>query len=260
MSIAARCPRRRRQARPTDVRARLAPLLAPDPARAAELRRRAAHAVDIWPHLSLISCWADGPARAAAAVLARRCDGIAIQPKGLLATEAVVTIPFDGRHPLAICSHFFEFVEPDGRVRLAHELQRGMEYTLLLTTGGGLYRYKLCDRVLVDDFVHDTPSLRFLGRDDRVSDLFGEKLSDGFVAGVLDQLFTGAPPRFAMLAPDRTAAGIAYTLFVASDGPLEPDLARPARTRAAAESSVRVVRGPWPARSGPRRARRTPAP
>jgi len=209
----------------TEVHARLAPLLAPDPARAAELRKAGDHALDIWPHLSLISCWADGPARAPAAVLARRCEGIALQPKGLLATEAVVTIPFDGRHPLAIHSHFFEFVEPDGRVKLAHELQRGMEYTLLLTTGGGLYRYKLCDRVLVDDFVHRTPSLRFLGRDDRVSDLFGEKLSDGFVAGVLEQLFTAAPPRFAMLAPDRNAAGIAYTLFVASDGPTEPDLA-----------------------------------
>ena len=93
-----------------------------------------------------------------------------------------MTIPFDGRHPLAIRSHFFEFVESNGSVKLAHELQRGMEYTLLLTTGGGLYRYKLCDRVIVDDFVHETPSLRFLGKDDRVSDLFGEKLSDGFVA------------------------------------------------------------------------------
>jgi hypothetical protein len=208
-----------------DVHARLAPLLAPDPARAAELRNAGTHPVEIWPHLSLISCWADGPAHASAALLAQRCEGIALQPKGLLATEAVVTIPFDGRHPLALRSHFFEFVEPDGRVMLAHDLQRGMEYTLLLTTGGGLYRYKLCDRVMVDDFVHDTPSLRFLGRNDRVSDLFGEKLSDGFVARALEQLFTGAPPRFAMLAPDRCAAGIAYTLFVASDGPTEPDLA-----------------------------------
>ena len=208
-----------------EVRACLAPMLAPNPARAAELRKAGGQAIDIWPRLSLISCWADGPARAPAALLARRCEGIPLQPKGLLATEAVVTIPFDGRHPLAIRSHFFEFVEPNGQVRLAHELQRGMEYTLLLTTGGGLYRYRLCDRVSVDDFVHRTPSLRFLGREDRVSDLFGEKLSDGFVAGVLAQLFTGAPPRFALLAPDRTAGGIAYTLFVACDGPVEPDLA-----------------------------------
>jgi hypothetical protein len=208
-----------------EVRARLAPLLTPRRARAAELRRAGTHSVDIWPRLSLISCWADGPSRAPAALLARRCEGVPVQPKGLLATEAVVTIPFEGRHPLAIRSHFFEFVGSDGRVNLAHELQRGMEYTLLLTTGGGLYRYKLDDRVLVDDFVQHTPSLRFIGRDDRVSDLFGEKLSDGFVIRVLDELFPGAPPRFAMLAPDRAPGGrTCYTLFVASDGPIDLDL------------------------------------
>jgi len=211
---------------PPEVHAALTPLLPANPARAADLRRAGTHAIHTWPRLSLISCWADGPAQAAAALLARRCEGIAIQPKGLLATEAVVTIPFGGAHPLAIRSHFFEFVETHGRVRLAHELERGMEYTLLLTTGGGLYRYRLGDRVLVDDFVHNTPSLRFLGRDDRISDLFGEKLSDGFVAGVLEQLSAGARPRFALLAPDRTAAGTSYTLFVASDEPLKPDLAR----------------------------------
>jgi hypothetical protein len=207
------------------VRARLASLLAPAPARAAQLRRAGRHALEIWPHLSLISCWSDGPARPPAASLARRCSGIAIQPKGLLATEAVVTIPFDGRHPLAIRSHFFEFVETGGRLTLAHEVRRGAEYTLLLTTGGGLYRYRLRDRVVVDDFVHDTPSLRFLGRDDRVSDLFGEKLSDGFAGCVLEQLFPGAPPQFALLAPDRTLDGVAYTLFVAGDGVVAPDLA-----------------------------------
>ena len=54
-----------------------------------------------------------------------------------------------------------------------------------------MYRYRLGYRVLVDDFVYRTPSVQFVGRDDKVSDLFGEKLSDGFVAGVIDQLFEG---------------------------------------------------------------------
>ena len=135
-----------------------------------------------------------------------------------------MTVPFEGGHPLAVQSHFLEFIDPDGRVRLAHELERGQEYTPLLTTGGGLYRYRLGDRVLVDDFVHRTPSLRFVGRDDKVSDLFGEKLSDGFVAGVIDQLFDGNRPRFAVLAPVRAVTGTAYTLFVESDEPQQPAL------------------------------------
>ena len=225
-----------------DVHARLAALLTPSPARAEELRTAGARAAEVWPYLTLISCWADGPAQTAAALLARRCEGIALQPKGLLATEAVVTIPFDGCHPLAVRSHFFEFVEPDGGVKLAHELQRGMEYTLLLTTSGGLYRYMLRDRVVVDDFVHETPSLRFLGKDDRVSDLFGEKLSDGFVARVLQQLFTGPPPRFAILAPDRSPAGTTYTLFVESDGSTEPIFPPGSSARC---GSTRSTHGAW---------------
>lgn len=209
----------------SEDRARLAPYLRPVPARAAELRSAGHRVRDVWPRLSLISCWADGPSAGATALLGRRCDGIDIQAKGLLATEAVVTIPFAGRHPLALRSHFFEFVDSAGGVRLAHQLERGIEYTVLVTTGGGLYRYHSGDRVIVDGWVRDTPSLQFIGKDDRVSDLFGEKLSDGFVARVLADLFGGAVPRFALLAPDRGPAGVAYTLFVSRDGSVTPDLA-----------------------------------
>jgi hypothetical protein len=188
-----------------------------DTARAGELRAVAANDIaGIWPKLRLISCWGDGPARSYASELAARVPGIPVQPKGLLATEGVVTIPFAGRHPVAIRSHFFEFLTPAGRPMLTHQLEPGVEYSVVLTTGGGLYRYHLADRVTVNGFVDRTPSLAFVGKDDRISDLFGEKLSDGFVATVLDKLF--APPlrrpRFAMLAPDETPSGVCYTLFV----------------------------------------------
>jgi hypothetical protein len=187
----------------------------PDARRAAILQANTSHNLPtIWPKLSLISCWGDGPACGPAEQLARRIRGPAIQPKGLLATEGVVTIPFAGCHPVAIRSHFFEFVEPGGAVRLAHELECGMEYTIVVTTGGGLYRYSLADRVRVDEIIDKTPSLRFIGKDDRVSDWFGEKLSEAFVAGVLESLFDAPRPRFAMVAPERTASGMAYTLYV----------------------------------------------
>ena len=150
---------------------------------------------------------------------------VRLQPKGLVATEGIVTIPFQGLHPLAVRSHVFEFLDEQGRARLAPELHLGSEYSVVVTTGGGLYRYRLGDRVVVDGWVEQTPSLRFLGRDDRVSDRFGEKLSDGFVAGVLRRLFEGeAAPRFAMLAPEKDSAGFAYTLFMDCDC-VAPDLA-----------------------------------
>lgn len=208
-----------------DVAAALLPFVRRDRRRADELRSAGTRPGELWPHLSLISCWADGPSAAAALQLARRCEGIPVQSKGLLATEGVVTIPFGGGHPIAIRSHFFEFVGPSGRIQLAHELQRGIEYSVLLTTGGGLYRYKLGDRVRVNGFVCNTPSLQFVGKDDRVSDLFGEKLSDGFVAGVLERLFPAAKPQFALLAPSSADTKTAYTLFVSAEIPAHTDLA-----------------------------------
>lgn len=209
----------------TEILAAVRPFLRPNQRRARELRNVGGHPRQVWPHLSLISCWGDGPSTAAATQLANRCGGITVQPKGLLASEGVVTIPFEGRHPIAVRSHFFEFLDASGEPRLAHELRPGLEYSVLLTTGGGLYRYRLGDRVRVDDFVYNTPSLRFIGRDDRVSDLAGEKLSDGFVSGVLERLFAGVRPQFALLAPDRTETRFGYALFVSSDAAVSPDLA-----------------------------------
>ena len=196
------------------VLVRLARTLTPRPHIAKELRRGAADDIrGLWPHLQSVSCWADGASAGPAASLARRLGAVTVAPKGLLATEGIVTIPFGGRHPLAVTSHFLEFATDDGRVHDAHELQPGREYGVVLTTGGGLYRYRLGDRVRVDGFVDAAPSLRLVGRDDRVSDLFGEKLSEGFVGSVLASIFHAAP-RFAMLAPEETPGGVAYTLFV----------------------------------------------
>jgi hypothetical protein len=180
----------------------------------------------IWPSLAVVSCWADGASRPAAAALRDRLSGIACQPKGLIATEGVVTIPFGDRRPVAIRSHFYEFIGDAGRARLAHELEIGREYAVVLTTAGGLYRYRLGDRVRVDGFAGRTPSLAFVGRDDRVCDACGEKLSDGFVAGVIDALCRNRErPRFAMLAPDEGPDGRAYTLFVDGEFARRPGLA-----------------------------------
>jgi hypothetical protein len=211
---------------PADVRGRLLRRLTPDPRRAAALRRVGdLRPETLWRDLCLVSCWSDGPARSYAERLARELSGVPIQPKGLIATEAVVSIPFRGLHPIAIRSHFFEFLDASGRALLAHELERDVDYSVVITTAGGLYRYRLGDCVRVNAWIGDTPSLRFVGRADRVSDRFGEKLSDGFVTGVLATLFEGwTAPRFAMLAPESSGSGTSYTLLVEPDGVLPPGL------------------------------------
>jgi len=59
--------------------------------------------------------------------------------------------------------------------------------------------------------VGQTPTLRFLGREDKVVDLRGEKLSEAFVAGVLARLCPDAT--FRLLAPEVDDPP-RYTLFI----------------------------------------------
>lgn len=209
---------------PEFVRAALRGRLVADPRRARELERVGPEdPARIWPQLRLVSCWGDGHAALHVPALQRRMRGVPIQGKGLLATEACVSIPFRGRRPLAVRSHFFEFLG-DGRPRRAEELEEGGVYSVVVTTGGGLYRYRLEDRVQVDGFVGRTPSVRFLGKEGHVSDLVGEKLREDFVAGALARTFEGLSlePRFALLAPRTDAERLRYALYLECDAPVPP--------------------------------------
>jgi hypothetical protein len=191
--------------------------LPPLPRRADELRSvDPQKAETIWPRLQLISCWGDGAAEVAANSLKALFPNTWVQPKGLLATEACVTIPFAGRHPVAVLSHFFEFADEDERIHRVHELELGKTYEVIVTTSGGLWRYRLKDCVRVTGFIGKTPSLRFLGRSGNVSDLFGEKLTDAFVAQALQEALAAAKakPDFVLLAPDQDILGSRYTLYV----------------------------------------------
>lgn len=192
---------------------------------AVELERLDPHRPEtIWPRLRQISCWADGQAAGAARDLAVWFPNVEIAPKGLIATEAFVSLPFEGARPIAVRSHVFEFIDASGNIHAVDGLTIGGEYSVVATTGGGLYRYRLNDLVRVDGFVRRTPSIVFVGKEDNVSDLVGEKLSEGFVASALELAFrgAGAQPAFALLAPERTERGCRYTLFVESRGGAMP--------------------------------------
>lgn len=183
----------------------------------------------IWPRLALISCWCDAASAFYRPQLEALFPGVPLQPKGLMATEGVVSIPRVGREgaALAVTSHFFEFIPcnergeatDEDRPRLAHELERHDCYQVLLTTGGGLHRYRLGDVVEVVDFLDQCPLVRFLGRAAGATDLVGEKLSEAHVRVVLDGVFAelDLAPRFAMLVPAESAQP-GYRLFLECDG------------------------------------------
>src|SRR6185295_15695109 len=170
------------------------------------------------------SCWADGNSAPAARKLASLFPQARIRAKGLIATEGFVSLPWEASNEavLAVRSHFLEFLPADSvgradptRPHLAHELERGQAYSVVLTTGGGLYRYHLGDLVTVVGRTHDCPLVRFTGRKD-VADWCGEKLHDVHAARIIESVFTARrlTPSFAMLACDTSGEVPNYVLYV----------------------------------------------
>lgn len=193
--------------------------VAPDPQRAAELRRIGPDDWPLWwPALQVVSCWGDQAAAPGWSRLRTRLPHVLVQAKGLLATEGVITIPIGDAYPLAITSHYLEFLDRDGDPRRASALERGGQYEVVVTNGGGLWRYRLGDVVECTGHLQATPTLRFLGRGSGSSDLRGEKLTEVFVATVLRDLWNGAAsPGYAALQAADGTRGAGYVLLVSDD-------------------------------------------
>lgn len=139
----------------------------------------------LWPRLKLISCWTSGESSAAAAELQARLPHAQLQPKGLLSTECVVTVPDEFDRPVLTTHGFFEFENQD-QLFLKDELTTGNSYAVIATTASGLYRYRTGDVVLCMGYAQSgQPILEFQGRSGITSDLVGEKLTEAFVSQVL---------------------------------------------------------------------------
>lgn len=226
-----------------DLQRQLAALNRPNSRRAGEIRAIFQAENDpallhtrLWLHLRLISCWTEAQAALSIPELARLFPQAQIQGKGLIATEGFVSLPLVGQMggALAVRSHFFEFLPGDNgqqsminnqlsiRPYLAHELEVGCQYILVITTGGGLYRYQLHDVVEVTGYLGTCPLFRFIGKEAYISDWFGEKLNERHVRQALDELLArhAIQPVFAMVACDEagvsplTSGRFAYTLFI----------------------------------------------
>ncbi len=171
------------------------------------------HFERVFPDLKLISCWADGSAADLIPSVRERFPSVMLQPKGLLATECFTSYPLIGEDGSRLCidAHFFEFRRlSDGEILTADRLSPG-EYELIVTTGGGFYRYCIGDIVEILQTRRDAPPrLRFLRRTGITSDLCGEKLTEEFVRGVCKQLCGTA---FCLLAPE----GLGYTLYTTAE-------------------------------------------
>src|SRR5262245_18265344 len=162
--------------------------------------------IALWPRLKLVSCWASGASRPFAAELAARLPHAHLQPKGLLSTECVVTVPDTEDRPVLTEHGFFEFAR-DGRLHLEDELALGSVYGVVATTASGLYRYRTGDLVRCDGRSRGRPVLEFVGRGELACDLVGEKLAEPFVERCLEGV-----AGFRLVVPG--ADGCGYVLLV----------------------------------------------
>ena len=209
---------------PPGLHARLARGLRPDPRRADALLAAVRDEPDdgalharLWPRLGLVSAWADGHAGAPFEALRALVPHARFQAKGLLATEGVVSIPRVGHGggALALTSHVVELLDGDRSVSLDRADVGGC-FDVALTTGGGLLRYRLGDRVRVVGHAGRCPLVRFVERAGPVSDRVGEKLHEAHVAACVARL--GLDAAFSFVACDTTAGDTAACDTAAGDG------------------------------------------
>ena len=184
----------------TDLPAKLADRLATKPAAAARLRAPTAPGLhwqlrDLWPTLELILCWQSELVGPYLDLLRRHTVGVDFRDYITQSSECIMAIPMGDNEPgglLAYTSHYYEFIpaanvdETHPRAVPAWALEAGQRYELVVTTGGGLYRYRTADCMEVVRIQDGIPHLSFQYRFGRTSSITGEKLTEQQVVEALD--------------------------------------------------------------------------
>jgi hypothetical protein len=232
----------------------LAARLRPDAARARALaaaagRRGALRLGDAWPELALIGCWLGGHAGRHAERLAADYGDVALRDLGLVASEGRLTLPLVDGSPaglLAVDSGFYEFIPEEAMgaagppVRLAHELEVGRRYGVVLSGENGLYRYDLNDVVEVRGYHGRTPLLAFVRKGRDMTSITGEKLHLNHVQAAIREAegVAGVEVWHFRLIPDVDACR--YDLLVEPIGAGLDEIRAGAFARAVDEALARI--------------------
>jgi hypothetical protein len=175
---------------PADRR-RIAAGLRPMRRRAARLEdaiRRTGHLFpkEAW-ELPLIGTWKGGTLGLYLREIPAYWGDAPVRDIGLLASEGRFSVPLatnGSAGVLEVAGTFYEFVpeeeisRPNPTALLAHEVEEGRRYYIILTTPSGLFRYNIGDVVRVVGRVGQAPVIEFLNKGQHTSNLTGEKLTE----------------------------------------------------------------------------------
>ena len=180
-----------------EISAKIAPAIEPLPERARELRGildsgRDFKPSEYWPNLKVVCCWLSGSVGSTvAAARGLFSDDTEYLDYGYGASEGKFNIPFSpGRSEgtLSIHAGFYEFLPEDADsaknpvTLLAHQLEDGKRYRMILTNFAGLYRYDMKDIVQVVGFTGKTPNIVFVSKTGDIGNVAGEKLAGSTIA------------------------------------------------------------------------------
>ena len=233
-------------------RRRIAERLRPLPRRARELEaavRASGHLYpkDAW-ELPLIGTWKGGTLSLYLREMPTYWGDAPIRDIGLIASEGRFSVPLQTEGSagvLEVAGTFFEFVpaeemeSPQPTVLLAHEVEVGRRYFIILTTLSGLYRYDIRDLVQVVGRLGEAPIIEFLNKGQHVSSLTGEKLTEYQVTSVANACVArlGLGVRNYCLAP--TWAEVPYYSLLVEETEVPP--ARAAELASAVDSALRTL-------------------
>jgi len=202
------------------IRFSLVSRLRPDPSRAKILasvfathdnRLQPKH---YWPNIICISSWMRGKrAGATGQFMELYPKSAALREFGYQTSEARAGMVLGNNRadsiPL-INKFFFEFIEVEKRystipeIRLAHELEAGKSYYILVTNGSGLFRYDTNDIIRVTSFYNRCPQFEYVKRGELITHILDERLSEDQVARAVRQaaVETGLTPGYLKLFCD----------------------------------------------------------
>jgi hypothetical protein len=177
---------------------------------------------EIWPRLVGLLSWKGGSAPFYLRQLADWYPGLRVMDYGYLATEGGFSIPLSPEAKggvVAVGGHVLEFVPEAARAEgrnepafLAHELELGQRYRVIVTGSHGLYRYDINDVVECVGRFSNTAEIAFVHKGGNMLSVTGEKIGESHVAlaaeraqattglalaGVCISALMGDPPRYA---------------------------------------------------------------
>ncbi|MBO6176292.1 MAG: GH3 auxin-responsive promoter family protein [Treponema sp.] len=175
-----------------EIRKTIEATLKPNPKRAAELRAlKAEHKIILpkhyWPDFQILTTWKCGNTKVYMEKFSNSFpENTLYQEFSYFASECRAGLVLNGKNDTVLFPHYhyFEFISAEDlekknpKFLQLHELEKGKQYSVYVTTWSGLYRYPMNDLIEVTGFYNSIPTIQFIQKINGIISMTGEKLHE----------------------------------------------------------------------------------